>query len=504
MHIAVRGLAVRMLLVSGLCLGGVGCLRPSGDGGDAHDHDHGDDAADDAVDDALPVVEGLTALEDEDPSPAAVRYTLVARPAALQILPDALPIEGWTYNGTVPGPLLQARVGDEVTVVFTNELDEPTTIHWHGMRVPNAMDGVVEGEMKAVEPGESFTYRFTVLDAGTFWFHPHVRTHVQIERGLYGMFVVHEDAPHAPDVAHDRAFVLDDIALDDDGSLAPFATSGPDIMHGRAGNVLLVNGSDAQAELAFAPGQVERWRLVNTANGRTMVLRFPGLSVRQVGADGGLWPQELSHDVREVVLPVGARAELEVRLAETSSEGSLVSAVLALDENNDVIELELPLALVTLDGALPARSDRGHEADPDFTPLDAGEVTHTLTISGRNVLGRVEFTVNGHAWPEHEDWRVPQGELQIIEVHNTLGMEHPFHLHGQFFQVLSRTGRVLDDRGWRDTTLVRGQERVRIATMFENPGMWMIHCHILEHEENGMMSMVTVEGDAPLAGGHEM
>ncbi len=451
-------------------------------------------------DDALPRVEGLAPIEDEDPAIDAVAYTLSARAADAELVTNAAPVQAWTFNATVPGPLLQARVGDDVTIVFTNELAEPTTIHWHGMRVPNEMDGVVEGEMRAVAPGETFTYHFIAPDAGTFWFHPHVRTNVQIERGLYGMFVVHEREADAPDVDADRAFVVDDISLDDDGDIAPFGVNMMEDMHGRFGNALLTNGSDAVATLSFAPGQVERWRIVNTANARTMILRFPGLSVRQIGADGGLWPQIACSPKEEIELPVGARAELEVRLAEGSTSASLSSVVLALDDNDDVVEIEVPLAEVELDATLETSSRAGHTANPTLALLDDGPATHTLTLSGANVPGGIEFTVNDFAWPEHEDWTVPQGELQIIEVVNRLGMEHPFHLHGQFFQVVSRTGEAVDDTGWRDTTLLRGQQRMRIATRFDNPGMWMIHCHILEHEENGMMSMVMVEPSS----GHDM
>jgi FtsP/CotA-like multicopper oxidase with cupredoxin domain len=457
-----------------------------------------------AVDDALPRIEGLIPAEDLDPSPHAVRYELVAHASDVKLVDK--PIRAFTYNGQVPGPLLQARVGDDVTVVFTNQLNEPTTIHWHGLRIPNDMDGVVEGDMKAIEPGETFTYRFIVPDAGTFWFHPHVRTHVQIERGLYGMFVVHENDADAPDVDADRAFVLDDVLLDASGDIARFATSGMEIMHGRSGNVLLTNGTDSLKEVRFAPGQVERWRLVNTANARTMTLRFRGLQVKQIGADGGLWPQSLVERTQAVILPVGARAELEVRLADGATEAHMVSAVLALDGNNQVIELELPLVRVDLDESLPASTRRGHRADPAFTYLDDGPVTHSIAISGVNNNGVVQFTMNGVSWPEHEEWVVPHGSLQIIEIVNRLGMEHPFHLHGHFFQVLSRSGSRVGDDGLRDTTLVRGQERVRIAVLLDNPGMWMYHCHILEHEENGMMGMVMVEdGPGPSgqpSGGH--
>jgi FtsP/CotA-like multicopper oxidase with cupredoxin domain len=456
-------------------------------------------------DDSLPAVAGLAPIEDEDPAPGAVRYSLSARVGEVKLLSELGPLQVWTYNGSVPGPLLQARVGDDVTVTLTNDLDEPTTIHWHGMRVPNEMDGVVGGEMGAIEPGASFTYHFVAPDAGTYWFHPHVRAAEQVERGLHGMFVVHEAVDDAPDVDAERAFVVDDVALNEDGdAIARFGADMMEVMHGRYGNVLLLNGSDEVPSYSFAPGQVERWRFVNTANARTMVLRFPSLAVRQIGADAGLWPQALIEETRELILPSGARADLEVRLAADALAGTLVSAVQTLDENDEVIELEIPLAQVSLDPDLAASSRAGHQGNPHLSLLDDSSATHTLTISGENVGGGIQFTMNGYAWPESEEWSVPQHELQIIEVRNELGMEHPFHLHGQFFQVVWRSGGAgLDDRGWRDTVLVRGQERMRVATTFDNPGMWMIHCHILEHAEAGMMSMVMVEPAGHDMSGHD-
>jgi FtsP/CotA-like multicopper oxidase with cupredoxin domain len=449
------------------------------------------------ADDSMPLVEGLQAIEDKAPALDEVRYEITV--AATDVKLADKPVKMLTYNGTVPGPLLQARVGDHVHIVVTNELDEPTTIHWHGMRVPNDMDGVVDGNLQPIAPGESFEYHFHVEDAGTFWFHPHIRTNVQIEKGLQGMFVVHEKDDAAPDVDHDRALVLDDVLVNDAGDLETFASGGMEIMHGRYGNMLLVNGKADVDTLTFAPGQVERWRLVNTANARTMVVRFPGLEVKQIGADGGLWPQSFVSTIDELELPVGARAELEVRrvaAAGDAASAGMVSVVPTLDANNNVVEIELPLLQVALDDTLEPSARAGYTANPSIELLNpVDENTHDVTISGYNQAGQVHFTINGHAWPDTESWSVPQGTVETLVIKNQLGMEHPFHLHGHFFQVLSRSAGGLLENGWRDTVLVGGQETVKIVVRFDNPGMWMYHCHNLEHEENGMMSMVTVVGD---------
>ena len=446
----------------------------------------------------LPTVHGMNAAEDVDETADCVAFELRATEADVELEPGTTTTM-WTYNGMLPGPLLQARVGQHVHVRFTNNLPEPTTIHWHGMRVPNEMDGVVQGDMVAVQPGETFEYDFDATEAGTFWYHPHFRPDEQVERGLYGMFVVHEMERARPDVDAERAFFLDDVRVNADGTFDDRFGGGMDVMHGRFGNALLVNGMDAVVQTKLGRGQVERWRLGNSANARTMVVRFTGLDVRIVGSDGGLWPQwaieELDHDLE---IPVGARYDLEVRLADDATEGRMDNIVLALDENDDVVEVPVAQAQVVHDDSLDVDYEkRGHFDDPAFAEIDPDtEPTKSLVLSGQNGLFGLKFTINGKAYPNYEDWTVEAGDLQVIRIANEMMMEHPFHLHGQFFQVLRRNGNNTNEPGWRDTVLLGGGDEVVIATYFENPGMWMYHCHILEHEEAGMMAMVMVEGES--------
>ncbi len=444
---------------------------------------------------AFPEIQGLTIWEDTDPADDVVEYSLNVEKE------DMEPVEGqstrmWTYSKLSPGPLLQANVGDLVRVHVTNQLDEATTVHWHGMRIPADMDGVVAGGLLAIEPGETFTYEFVAPEAGTFWYHPHVRSAVQVEAGLYGVFVVHEPDELRPAVDADRVFVIDDIRLDDDGSISDHAAGGMDIMHGRAGNVLLVNGQAAAPRIDMVPGMVERWRLVNTANARTMSLRFPRLEVREIGGDGGLWPQEWTRGIESLLLPVGARAELEVRLAPGEERGDMTQVVLVSDGNGGAMEDELQAVRVRPpEREMEPAGLAGYTADPTVTVPDAtmdDEPDHEVAFSGYNDNGQIVFTMNDISWPDYEEWIVDRGELQVIDVTNELGMEHPFHLHGQWFTVLSRDGEPAPEIGLRDTVLVGGLESVRIATTFDNPGLWMVHCHILEHAEAGMMALVEV------------
>ena len=447
-----------------------------------------DDEVPAPVADQLPTVEGLSPVADVDPFDDVAEYRLDVSAAQVELVAGQQ-VQAWTFNGTTPGPLVQARRGQLVRIHVTNNLDEPTTVHWHGLRIDVAMDGVVMGSIPAIEPGETFTYEFRPPDAGTFWYHPHVRSNVQIEAGLYGALIVHED--DAPDVDTDRIFVLDDVLLDANGAIAEEAWPHPTQMHGRSGNTLLINGKQDAMALDLRPGAVERWRLVNTANARTATLRFPGLEVREIGADGGLWPQAWTRSIDQLVLPVGARAELEVRLA--GAEGSLEQIVLAV-QDGDVVELEIPRAEVFVDDAQEPSTAAGYTADPLMPVLGSDDAeTHLLEVGAVNGPdGQVVWMLNGVAWPEMSDWVVPQDVPAIIEIRNTLGPEHPFHLHGQFFTVLDRNGVAADELGLRDTVLVRGNSTVRIATDFSNPGMWMVHCHILEHAERGMMTMVEV------------
>jgi FtsP/CotA-like multicopper oxidase with cupredoxin domain len=373
-------------------------------------------------------------------------------------------LPGMGFNGTIPGPLIEAEVGDTIHVRLTNGLSEPTTIHWHGLRIPAAMDGT-ESVQASVEPGESFDYEFTVPDAGTFWYHTHVNETEQLERGLYGALVVR--GPGEPALDDDRVLMLDDLKLDEDGQLAPFGDH-HELHEGREGEVRLVNGLQ-EPELELAAGQVERWRIVNAANTRFMRLSIGGRPFTILGTDGGLIGAPV--EATEVLVTPGERVELAVG---PFAEG-------------DVLELE----------ALPYDRGRGEPRRERFATIRVGPAKPSgasvpgilrqiepLTAPDAEPTRTVSMKALMHGGHGQRDEDVPVGELQVWELVNETSQDHPFHLHGFFFQVLS-DGQV----AWKDTVNVPRQSQVRIAWLPDDrPGEWMYHCHILEHHAMGMMA----------------
>jgi len=436
---------------------------------------------------------GSTPLIDVDPDPDHVEVSLVAGPARWEFLPGKA-ADVWAYRdandpddpGRVPGPMLVGKLGDRVTVHFRNELPEATTIHWHGLKLAAPQDGSNISQ-RPVAPGGSFTYEFTLTDAGTFWFHPHLASDTQIERGLYAPLVVRGERDIAVDA--DRMLVLDDVKVESSGLLSDTITQ-LDLMVGRQGNVLLVNGR-RQPQIESPAGARERWRLLNAANGTYFNLALPGHEFRVIGWDGGLLPEPYVSDT--LVIAPGERYEVLVELAGAPGDELALQTVF-YDRGHDLPDVG-PRALMTLElgpatsGQLPALpTDWGEVA---ALPLSQDTPARSLRLTEEEPAGADEeprFFINAEAFPDVTPVVVDEGEIEIWEVTNDAEMDHPFHLHGTFFQVLDQP-----HRGWKDTVNVPKKSTVRFAVRFDNPGAWMYHCHILEHSERGMMGVLAVE-----------
>ena len=410
------------------------------------------------------------------PGPEVV-VELEAAPGPWDLGDGHEPLDGWSYNKTVPGPTIEARQGDTLVVRLTNRLDEPTTIHWHGLRLPPAMDGTQDAQ-RTVAPGGQFEYRFPLPDAGTFWYHPHVNETVQLERGLYGVLVVRGDSE--PAVDRERVLVFDDVLVDRGGAIAP--TGGVRERHsGRQGNVRLLNGR-AQPRFEMAAGQVERWRLVNVSSARYVNFSLAGLPFRIIGTDGGLIEAPLEQT--EVQLAPADRIDIA---AGPFAEGqridiqSLRTAGLMSRQPYTYGSVSVGAAQPSI-AAIPARL---RTIDP-LAPSDA-KATREVFLGGWPSLERGwDFMINSERHHHGDPVRV--GELQVWDIVNRTPMDHPFHLHGFFFQVLTVNGRAPEYRSWEDTVHVPPLGRVKIAWLPDDrPGPWMAHCHILEHHAAGMM-----------------
>jgi FtsP/CotA-like multicopper oxidase with cupredoxin domain len=401
-----------------------------------------------------------------------VSVELDAREAEWPFAPDQK-IRAFAYNGEVPGPLIEAEVGDTVEVRLTNSLPQATTIHWHGVRVPAHMDGT-EAVQPPVEPGGSFEYRFVVPDAGTFWYHSHTNETEQLERGLYGGLVVRD--PGEPAFDDERVLILDDLKLDADGEVAPF---GDEHEHhaGREGEVRLVNGA-LEPELEIPAGTIERWRIVDAANTRYVRLSIGGRPFEVIGTDGGLLPRPRS--ATEVLLTPGERFDLAVGPFEEGEQ--LEIDALPYDRGKGESQRER-FATLRVGAAVASRAEVPATLR-QIDPLVDTNAEPTRTISLKALM---------HGGHHQRADPVRVGELQVWELVNETGQDHPFHIHGFFFQVVQENGRTPSEIAWKDTVNVPRKTQTRIAWLPDDrPGEWMYHCHILEHHAMGMMAHFSV------------
>jgi len=416
-----------------------------------------------------------------------VEVELVASPSTIELI-DGTATDVWSYNGSVPGPPIRISLGDTLRVTVRNELEAATTIHWHGIRVPNDMDGVPDVNQPRIEAGESFVYEFTPPDAGTYWYHSHTDGSEQLERGLYGSLVV-DDRENTTDYDHDVVWVLDDWRLTDDGQIDPeFNTSNDRTQSGRWGNLITVNaGIDEQLEVR--PGDRIRLRLVNASNGRVYTPDFGNLDATLIAVDGLI--TKTNRDASSLVLAPGNRVDLDI-VAPTTAGSYTV---------NDLYSgLSQPLAsLLVADQELATANDFAaptNPAVPDWESALEAPVDHELVFETVNVDDEWLWTINGKSYPDHEPLELTAGQFTKIRLVNQTHPLHPMHLHGQFFKVLTRNGEPVDEPHFRDTVLLDRLDVVEIGLVPLDEGTWVLHCHIQEHAEAGMMTIMNVASPA--------
>jgi FtsP/CotA-like multicopper oxidase with cupredoxin domain len=432
----------------------------------------------------------LVEAADANPDPKIVEVTLEARVAPLEITPGVR-TDAWTYNGGLPGPLIRARRGDRVIVHFSNNLPQPTTVHWHGVQVPIEMDGVPGVSQPPVKQGGTFTYDFVVPDAGLFWYHPHVMSAAQVGFGLYGPLLV-ADPDDPVKVDDELVLVLSDIATDDDGKLHAADSGGiVGALLGREGNHVLVNGK-VRPTMTVREGALQRWRIVNAAKSRYFELVLgDGQPFELIGVDGG--HMEYSLKRWTIVLGPGERADVLVAPRFNGQSVTLITNpfnrgygsveyrsaedLIVFQPANmpSIAAAELPK--VTRD--IPAMSSDG------ATPI-------TIDLVMTKAQGITGFAIEGGPFWRKSAVRAEVGEKQLWTITNKAIWAHPIHLHGFFFQEVDEKGVPLSPRAWKDTIHVPVDETRRFLVKLDRRGSWMYHCHILDHAEIGLMSTVDV------------
>lgn len=410
-----------------------------------------------------------------------------------------------SYNGGLPGPTLRLNAGDQLGVTLHNGLDDPTNLHVHGLHVSPQGNG--DNPFVMVEPGASFDYEYRLpVDhpPGLYWYHPHHHGFVadQVFGGLYGAIIVED--PQPIDAVRERVLVVSDITLDAVGSIP--AVSPMEKMLGREGELVLVNGQ-VNPRLSAHPGERERWRIVNACVARYLRLRLDGQQLQLLGMDSGRFRNPRTVD--EVVLAPGNRADLLVTMAT----GTAVLRTLAYDRGS-------PGGM--MGGGGPRSGTTGGRAslatltvagDPVAAPLAVPVQPAPRDLRGTTVTARREltlamgmgagmggggmmssFTINGREFDAGRvDTTVEAGSVEEWTLNNTSPMDHPVHLHVWPMQVIESDGRSLSSAAWQDVVNVPARSQVRVRIAFEDfVGRSVYHCHILDHEDNGMMGVIEV------------
>ena len=438
-------------------------------------------------------------------APAQARqspFRLVAGHGATSLIAEQKkPTRVMQYNQSIPGPVIRLPQGQESVILFENAIDEPSSVHWHGLRIENAMDGVPGMTQAPVQPGESFEYRLTPPDAGTYWYHTHQRSWAQMALGLAGVLIVDEQEP--PLVDQDLVFAIDDWRLDAEQQIdSKSLGSMHDWSHaGRMGNVITVNGR-TETVFAVARGERVRLRLVNIANSRVMnlLLHEPGASVVAIDGQpvepfapaGGqirLAPGQRTDVIIDMQGEPGSRSLIEVVIGEYAYE---VASFAYADSPRRERLLESPIRLPE-NPLQRTRLPQEFQHVPMLMQGGAMGGMRSAVYQGREMSlrelidKRKVWAINGVAdLPEQPLISVRRGTAISLDVINDNSWPHAMHVHGHHF-IYHRTPEF-----WRDTALYARGEQGSMRFIADNPGKWLIHCHMVEHMAAGMLTWFEV------------
>jgi len=422
----------------------------------------------------------------------AMEYRIEIKQGTWELKPG-LVTAVWTYGGTVPGMPIVARPGERVLIDVVNRLPDATNIHWHGLVLPNDQDG----PFITIKPGATFRYDFVAGESGTYWYHPHLMPVLpQLDRGLYAPFII--SAPEDSKYSGDHTYILDDWLLDVRGRRLEGTAAGD---MERLGNVETVNGKmdEAIEPLTLKSGELHKLRFVNASTAAVHTIGVSGHRFRITHTDGHPLAQPYTTD--EIVIAPGERFDAELfasgkegeRYEMASSRRELGMVIPILYGKGSVPALASPFVPPPSRVYPVAVSER-----PDFTL----ELSSAMGMMGGGMMGggsgMMRWTINGKAYPDTKALEVGVGKAVTMRIYNkdTMSMmmghrmDHPIHIHGVKFQVLSINGTAPPGETWKDTIPVPSDGYVDIVFNMSNPGDWLLHCHIIDHEDGGMMTVI--------------
>jgi FtsP/CotA-like multicopper oxidase with cupredoxin domain len=413
---------------------------------------------------------------------AAPPFLLRAEPVTAQILPEG---DGVTdmlgFNGSTPGPELRARQGDTLRVTFENGIDQDSAVHWHGIRLNNAMDGVPGMTQPPVQPDTRFDYAFEVPDAGTYWYHSHNRSWEQVARGLYGPLIIEEETP--PDVDHDITVMIDDWRLTETGEQMGGYENLHDWSHaGRLGNFARAVFDEA---VSLRTGDRVRLRLINVATARVFPIEVTGVEGKIVALDG--MPLTEPEDFGQITLAPAQRMDIIADVTAQDGvgfnfmtrQGPYDLGIIAVAENNPAPRTA---AIAALSPNRIAPPDIENAVALDLR-MEGGAMSSVAT---REAI----WLFNGQSGMSDDPYYTfERGQTARITLHNDTRFAHGIHLHGHHFHEVQTDGSL---GHYRDTTLIAPDETRDILCVFDNPGKWLMHCHMLGHQAAGMKTWVKV------------
>lgn len=432
---------------------------------------------------------------------------ITAKPGKTNLVgPDFPATAVWGFNGQVPGTAIRIRRGQSVDAIVQNALDVPTAVHWHGIRLPNAMDGVAGLTQAAIQPGESFRYQFTPPDSGSFWYHSHVNAYEQVGRGLYGPLIIEEADP--PVVDRDLIWMIDDWRLSDDASIVDDFGAGHDRSHaGRIGNVPTVNGRFRDI-VKVRTGERIRLRLINASNARNFALSFGELTPSIIAIDG----QAIKPYSSNEPIVVGAAGRVDLILDMSGDPGSSMPVTDSFYRNSFDLTKFVYEEDTLRDSALASPIALASPELPEPDLLNA--VAHEVTIAGGAMgglrrakfngewKGLREIAQQGYVWAMNDvvgnklDMPplidTPKGTSIQLTLRNETAFPHPMHLHGHHMKLRSIDGQSLPDPRWVDSPLLLPKQTMTLAFVADNPGEWLFHCHALEHHAAGLGALVRI------------